>query len=342
MLPAMFNRLIATTLLTSVSFGAAPALAGDAHWYADFDEAQKAAAEEGKDMLVDFTGSDWCGWCIKLHEEVFDHEEWQKGVAEDYILVALDFPNDPEIKAKVPNPERNQELQQVYGVQGFPTILLMTNEGEVYGRTGYQAGGPTAYLEHMAELRTVGRKALTESKAIVKSFEDAKDDAGRWKSWDTGVELLEQLDSESPFAATIAEVVAWGFETDAENKKGARLRSAVALLTSGQQADEHMSYVEESDPLNAKGYLELVVEARFGAVQDEATARNAVKALAKLNEIGFKNTELAFDLNFQVVRWAKGPLQDDEIALAHAKVCKELGSEDARAMGFIDSVLNEG
>ncbi|MGB0767609.1 MAG: hypothetical protein ACPGYV_07840, partial [Phycisphaeraceae bacterium] len=79
----------------------------------------------------------------------------------NWVLVALDFPRDEEIKAKVPNPERNKELQAKYGVRGFPTILLMTADGEVFGRTGYQAGGPEKYLEHMAELRA-GRQQIAD------------------------------------------------------------------------------------------------------------------------------------------------------------------------------------
>ena len=74
----MIQRLIGIAALTAIT---SPAFAAEVKWYADFDEAQKVAVAEGKDLLVDFTGSDWCGWCIKLEEEVFDHAEWQEGVA---------------------------------------------------------------------------------------------------------------------------------------------------------------------------------------------------------------------------------------------------------------------
>jgi len=106
-------------------------------WYDDFDVAVEAAKREKKDLLVDFTGSDWCGWCIRLHKEVFDHAAFDAGVKDHFILVALDFPRGEAAKKKVPNPARNNELQQKYGVRGFPTILLMGADGEVYGKTGY-------------------------------------------------------------------------------------------------------------------------------------------------------------------------------------------------------------
>ena len=85
-------------------------------WMTDFEAAQAKAAAEQKPMLLDFTGSDWCGWCIKLHDEVFQHDTWMESAQKDYILVALDFPRAEEIKAKVPNPERNEELQAKYGI----------------------------------------------------------------------------------------------------------------------------------------------------------------------------------------------------------------------------------
>ena len=66
-------------------------------WVADFDVAVKQAREQGKHLLVDFTGSDWCGWCIKLHDEVFAKEAFLKAAQEKYVLVALDFPRDQAI-----------------------------------------------------------------------------------------------------------------------------------------------------------------------------------------------------------------------------------------------------
>ncbi len=70
------------------------ALAGGEGWTADFAAAKKEAAESKKDLLIDFTGSDWCGWCIKLNKEVFSHEPFKAGVKDKFVLVELDYPND--------------------------------------------------------------------------------------------------------------------------------------------------------------------------------------------------------------------------------------------------------
>src|SRR5262245_14207111 len=112
--PMHLSRL-ARVLAAAVSL-ASLAFAGGSQWFADYDLAQKEAEKTGKDLLVDFTGSDWCGWCIRLHGEVFEHEAFDRGVEKDFVLVALDFPHAKEVKAKVPNPERNAELLRLHGV----------------------------------------------------------------------------------------------------------------------------------------------------------------------------------------------------------------------------------
>jgi thioredoxin-related protein len=88
------------------------AVAGDKDvWIADYDKAVEAAKAQKKDLFVDFTGSDWCGWCKRLDAEVFSKPEFLDPIQKEYILVSLDFPNAEAIKKKVPNPARNAELR---------------------------------------------------------------------------------------------------------------------------------------------------------------------------------------------------------------------------------------
>lgn len=127
---------------------------GKYEWHEDFARAQALAKASGKPMLLDFTGSDWCGWCIKLKQEVFDEKEFQKYAEENLILVELDFPRN---KSQKPNiKEQNQKLQQQYSIRGFPTIILLDPEGNQIGKTGYQEGGPKAYVEHLKEILKKG------------------------------------------------------------------------------------------------------------------------------------------------------------------------------------------
>ena len=86
----------------AASLGVSTCSAGGAGWSHDVDAALKQAKKEGKDVLMDFTGSDWCGWCIRLNKEVFSQKEFLPAVTKNFVLVELDFPRkkqlSPEIK----------------------------------------------------------------------------------------------------------------------------------------------------------------------------------------------------------------------------------------------------
>ena len=86
------KTLVIAACAATLSLGTA--LAGGEGWTHDFEAAKKQAADENKDLLIDFIGSDWCGWCIKLNEEVFSHDEFKTGVKDKYVLVELDYPKD--------------------------------------------------------------------------------------------------------------------------------------------------------------------------------------------------------------------------------------------------------
>ncbi len=118
---------------------------GEAIWQTDFNAAQKQAAAENKHVLVDFSGSDWCGWCIKLHKEVFSKEDFISYADENLVLVSVDFPNSTPQSAE--QKAANKALAERYGIRGFPTVLILNPPGEVVKRTGYQQGGPGPYVE---------------------------------------------------------------------------------------------------------------------------------------------------------------------------------------------------
>ena len=145
------------------------AFAGGEGWSSDFAAAKKEAAESKKDLLVDFTGSDWCGWCIKLNEEVFSKEPFKAGVKDKFVLVEIDFPQDKS-KLTEATIKQNTELGEKYAIQGYPTILLCDADGKPYAATGYEAGGPEAYVKNLDELR--GKKAVRDE--AFKSAADAK------------------------------------------------------------------------------------------------------------------------------------------------------------------------
>jgi thioredoxin-related protein len=120
-------------------------------WTSDYEAALKQASDEKKNLLIDFTGSDWCGWCIKLDKEVFSHDEFKTGVKDTLVLLELDFPRD---KSKLTESviAQNDTLRKKYAIKGYPTILITDEKGKPFARTGYQAGGPEKYVAHLNEL----------------------------------------------------------------------------------------------------------------------------------------------------------------------------------------------
>ena len=135
--------------VVSLFWFASFALAGEG-WLTDFEAAKKLAAEKGLPILADFSGSDWCGWCIRLDNEVFSQPEFKAYAKENVVLFLADFPNSTpqseEIKAQ------NKKLSQQYGISGFPTVLLLNADGSVINKTGYRRGGAAAYVEHLKSL----------------------------------------------------------------------------------------------------------------------------------------------------------------------------------------------
>lgn len=142
------KKIIVALLLFAGSFAAE---AQELVWETNVTTAMAISNETKKPLLLFFTGSDWCGWCIRLQKEVLKTPEFASWAKQNVVLVELDYPRrapqTPEIK------KQNEELQMAFGIQGFPTIILAnatTKEGKVnfegIGSTGYVAGGPTAWL----------------------------------------------------------------------------------------------------------------------------------------------------------------------------------------------------
>jgi thioredoxin-related protein len=119
-----------------------------------FDKAKTTAAKDGKDLLLDFTGSDWCSWCIKLHKEVFDLDAFKNAAPKKFVLVELDFPQDKSKLSKEVQ-DQNAALQKQFAIRGYPTIVLADAQGRPYAQTGYQPGGADAYVKHLDELQQV-------------------------------------------------------------------------------------------------------------------------------------------------------------------------------------------
>ena len=149
-------------LLAAAIYGsAAVSASADPDWTTNYAKAVEQAQTENKAILLDFTGSDWCGWCMKMKRETLDTPMFKEYAENNLVLVEVDFPhNKPqsdEVRAQ------NQQLSQKYQVNGFPAFIIVSKTGRMLGRQdGYLEGGPTAFL---AELKKFYRGAPSTASA---------------------------------------------------------------------------------------------------------------------------------------------------------------------------------
>jgi thioredoxin-related protein len=133
-------------------FLAASFTRAESGWVNDYKKARQEATANHKFVLLDFTGSDWCGWCRKFDKEIWSQPQFKDYARENLVLVEVDFP-----RAKPQSVElrkQNQELAQQYEVQGFPTIVVLNGNGEkVWQYDGYFPGGPDAFIAELEKLR---------------------------------------------------------------------------------------------------------------------------------------------------------------------------------------------
>ena len=114
-------------------------------WIDDQDQALAKAREEKKLVLLDFTGSDWCESCLRLEKEVFSTPEFKKYAEKHLVLMEVDFPRRKYIPPQIM--QQNEALSKKYGVEGYPTIVVLDAEGKTLGQFVYGDGGPKVFSD---------------------------------------------------------------------------------------------------------------------------------------------------------------------------------------------------
>lgn len=128
-----------------------PSNAAKAGWLTSYEKAQSEALAHKKLLLMDFTGSDWCGWCIMLDREVFSKPEFKEYASKNLVLLEVDFPRSKAIPPETK--EQNRQLAIQYQIQAFPTVVVLDGNGKVVGALGYMKGGPGAFIAELEKLR---------------------------------------------------------------------------------------------------------------------------------------------------------------------------------------------
>lgn len=218
-----FRGLCAAYVAAALAGGVlSPLLAAGEGWLTDWEAAKKTAAEQKKNLLVDFTGSDWCGWCIKLDKEVFSEALFKDEASKKYVFVALDFPR----KKELPEAEKkqNEQLQNDFAVEGFPTIFLADAEGRPFAKTGYQPGGPKAYLEHLEKISgskdtrdqafaaAASAEGLGKAQALKAALESLPDDLGTLAPYAGVLDEIKKLDKDDTLGLAKAAAIRSGIQ----------------------------------------------------------------------------------------------------------------------------------
>jgi protein disulfide-isomerase len=119
-------------------------------WSDDYAKSLELAKAGKKMVLLDFTGSDWCGWCMKLDREVFSKQKFKEYAKANLVLVEVDFPRAKYQSKKLK--EQNEALSKQHNIQGYPTIIVLNFEGKKVGELGYMEGGPEAFIAALEKL----------------------------------------------------------------------------------------------------------------------------------------------------------------------------------------------
>lgn len=165
---------ILAILLSALVGGPAAATEDDSIWTTDAEAAVRQAQAENKDLLLLFTGSDWCPPCIRLEEQVLGQAEFGPAALTDFVLVKFDFPQSTELPPALQ--QQNARWSDRYGIEGFPTVVLADAAGRPYAFTGFRDEGPTPYLAHLGELQQsrIKRDTALEKAAAASGLERAR------------------------------------------------------------------------------------------------------------------------------------------------------------------------
>lgn len=134
--------------------------APDHKWNSNFSTAQQNAQSEHKFILLNFSGSDWCGPCIRMKKEIFDSPEFQEFALKELVLVNADFPRQKKNKLSKEQQVQNDQLADKYNQAGlFPNTILLNEKGEVLKSwQGFQNQGTTAFISEIKALTDAPKK----------------------------------------------------------------------------------------------------------------------------------------------------------------------------------------
>ncbi|HJN83508.1 MAG TPA: thioredoxin family protein [Verrucomicrobiota bacterium] len=192
-----------------------PTAQADEGWVVDFEKAKAQAAKEGKSILMEFTGSDWCPPCKALHKNVLIKDVFKTEMPKSFVLLKLDSPRDKS-KQTPEEIEQYKVLSAKYGVKGVPTIFLADAKGRPYYETvGYSGDPADKYVANLKEqIATLAKRDAAFAKA------EKASGAEKAKLLADGLSLV----NDEMALKTYGDVVSQIIELDADNKAGLKAK----------------------------------------------------------------------------------------------------------------------
>lgn len=219
-------------------------------WSDNVQASTETAKNEKKDLLLNFTGSDWCQFCIQLDKEVLGKDEFIQQASAHFVLVKLDFPKNTESQSQQLI-EQNNEWQKRLAVEGFPTIALLDAEQRPYAFTGFREETADQYWAHLESLQAA---RIARDAALEKA--DGAEGLERAKFLDEALEALDHQIVETYYVDVINEIVS----LDADDVAGLRskyneaqerelqraLLSDIAMVARLQSPDVAVQFIDEA------------------------------------------------------------------------------------------------
>jgi thioredoxin-related protein len=118
------------------------------NWQIDFEQAKKIATDQDKNIIIVFSGSDWCAPCIKLDKNIWQSESFKNEAAKDWVLIKANFPRKKANELSKEQTEHNRKLADKYNIEGsFPLVVILDKNGKLLGKMGFKNVSPEEYIK---------------------------------------------------------------------------------------------------------------------------------------------------------------------------------------------------
>lgn len=312
--------------LIAASVACLPLSAGEIGWETNFETAVTKSTESGKAMIVLFTGSDWCAWCKKLENEVFEDDGFCTAVGDKFVFMKADFPMDgtQDEQLKV----QNAVLQDQFHIEGFPTLVILDEKQQKIATAGYQAGGGGNYAKYLLKILNDYSSYKQSLNQVAKRRMSANELEALYRK---SIELGQKDDINTILAAGMVSENPTPFLLE-------RYRFlAEADMSTTEEAQNIREYLVSSDPTNNKGvhYRLAVIDFQHKAERLEKGQGTAEEACAPLTgyikRFGSSDTNNLWRLNMTIAQTFQSQGEYGR-ALKYARVSEKTAPEKVKGL----------